>query len=262
MIKVLGLDFETQSADAKETNITEIGAVMVEVEGNDFKYTKEFSALCYEPEYPPQVPKIVQLTGITDEMLKEQGRPREEIMREFLPLYGEADIIMCHKIAFDKTVLESTCARYGIELPKKEYLCTLTNVDYPKHLTCHKLSHLAYEMGLYVDPRTLHRATDDVKLMLELILTKFKFEKVLEYARTPWTYAKADVCGPWVDGGKQTGEAKLLGFSFENVKGTDYPKWPKTWVTRVKGEPAFNELVEQARAGKAPFRVSRIEGIN
>lgn len=267
---VLGLDFETQDADAKTTRATEVGAALYEAaelkNGRlELQKIEGFSALMYEPDYPAQSEKIIELTGITDEMLKRDGRPRKEVFEtKLLPLMANADIVLAHKTAFDRTVFEATCGLLDLSFPKdKEWICTLTNFPWPKRLTCHKLSHLAYEHGIMVDPRTLHRAEQDVDLMMRTV-NEYDFRDVLAYAREPFVYLKADILGPWVgrggDGGVQKEIATGLGFSWESVKGTDFPKWPKTWVGRVK-KSKLEELMGKVRDSVSPFRVSVVEGI-
>ena len=89
VIRILGLDFETQNADPKTTNPTEVGAALyeVDIEQNTWKKLFGFSQFIYEPHYPPQSQKIVELTGITDEILMSQGKPRKEVFeRLLLPL--------------------------------------------------------------------------------------------------------------------------------------------------------------------------------
>lgn len=258
---VLGLDFETQCSDAKTTRFTEIGAALYEVKNSMWKEVDAYNALAYEPDYPPQTEKIVELTGITDEMLKNYGKSRAQILTEFFPLVMQADIIMAHKVSFDKTVLVQSALACGMLLPRKEWLCTLTNFNWPKNLTCHKLSHLAYEHGIMVDPRTLHRATDDVRLMIRLVAEKYNWEEVLSYARQPWVYLQAEVLGPWQDGGVQNEIAKSLGFAWEQVKGVDEYKFTKKWVTRVK-QGTENKIFEAVRESKSPFRVTQIVGLS
>lgn len=257
---VLGLDFETQDADAKTTRITEIGAVLFTVIENRLKPLCDYNRLVYEPDYPPQTKKIIELTGITDDMLIAKGISRKEALRELITLIDSADIIMAHKISFDKTVLYSSAKLFDLVVPEKEWLCTLTNFNWPSNLTCHKLSHLAYEHGIMVDPRTLHRAFEDVALMGRVV-NEYSFSDVIKYAREPWIYLKADVIAPWKDGGFQTGVAKSLGYSWQQVKGVDFYQWDKTWVTRVK-ESMFEAHKEEISKSIAPFRITKIEGIS
>ncbi len=260
-MKVLGLDFETQGDDPVTTNVTEVGAILVEYdEDGIWTKRKELSEFCYEPEYPPQTAVISELTGITDEMLKAKGRPRREVFSEsLLPLLHEADLVVAHKTHFDKVVLDSTCRYLGLPVQEKEWLCTLTDIPYPKRITCKKLSHVAYELGILVDPSTLHRALNDVDLMLKVLAT-FHFPSLLRYLKEPWVYLKGDVAAPWADGGVQNTIAKSLGFTWEKVRGVEDFHRPKTWVIRVK-EKDVVDLEEQVRLSKSPFRVSIIQGM-
>lgn len=256
-MRLLGIDFETQDDKPATTNITEVGASLWELRiDNQYHKTEGLSHFCYEPNYPPQTEKIIDITGITDAMLKAEGRPRSDVFQEELfPLMEKADIIFAHKKSFDQTILNATSALLGIFPPEKEWICTLTEFPWPHKFTCHKLSHLAYDHGIMVDPSTLHRAENDCDLMMQLITSKYNLDDILAYARAPWVYLWADVKGPWVDGGHETGIAKSLGFTFEKCKGLDAPKWPKKWVTRTKATNAETIIK------KAPFKVEVIEGI-
>lgn len=262
---VLGLDFETQDADSKTTRVTEVGAALYTVENDVWKKECGFSHFCWEKDYPPQTQKIIDLTGITDDMLVSYGKSRKEVFEsKLLPLVEKADVIFAHKIAFDRTVLYQTAKQFDLQVPEREWICTLTNFKWPKHITCHKLSHIAYEHEIYVPPSQLHRAEQDVDLMMRL-LGKYKLEDVLAYARKPWIYLKADVLGPWQgkggDGGTQLGIAKPLGFSYEQIKGTEDYRWPKTWVTRVKEQSDIEAIKDAVRISASPFRVAIIEGV-
>lgn len=263
-MKVLILDWETNSADAKTTQPTEIGAALFEYKAESevkgLQLIKEYNSLIYEPEYPAQSQKIIEITGITDEMLKKDGIPRRAVLDNLLPLVTEANLCVAHKISFDKTVLAQTATHCGALVPDKDWLCTLTNFDWPKKYSCHKLGHLAWEHDIDVKASSLHRALDDVKLLAKLI-DLYDFEQVLAYAYTPWVYVRGDILGPWLDNGVQNGIAKSLGFSWEQIKGMDDYKWPKTWVTRVK-QGRYEQLLADIQASPSPFRISIIEGIN
>lgn len=263
-MKVLGIDFETQDADSKTTRATEVGAVLYSYDPKikpQFREIDRFNTLIWDESYPAQTDQIVELTGINDNMLREGGMQPHLAFASIIAFVMDADLIMAHKISFDKNVLVHNARRIGLEVPEKEWLCTLTNFPWSSRFTCKKLSHLAYEHGILVDPRTLHRADADVDLMMRLIGECYDFEQILAYSRTPWIYVKAEIVPPWTDGGLQSEYAKGLGFSWEQVRNVEEHKWPKKWVRRVKTEAEFEGLVEQARNFKSPFRVARIEGI-
>ncbi len=260
-MKVAFLDFETQCADAAKTRATEVGVSLFNYENK--KWTKEtsFSSLMYEPDYPPQTPFIVELTGITDEMLKSQGKPRKEVFENgLLPILNAADVVVAHKTDFDWTIVKATCKLFDLKVPEKETLCSLTNFPWPKKYTCHKLSHLAYDHSILVDPATLHRADQDTDL-LQLLMEKYDFDEVLAYARAPFVFLKAHTVGPWVDNGEQTGIARSVGFAWERAKGTNGPTFPKSWVGRFK-EFQVESIKEEIAKSKSPFRITQIEGFN
>lgn len=251
-MRLLTVDFETQCADAKKTNITEVGFF----DGTDFPG----SFLCWEKGYPPQTLEIVELTGITDRMLWDRGQPRAQVIKEhLLPALEKADVVMAHNVRFDRTVLESTCERLKIALPKKEWICSVADFPWPKRHRCLQLSHLAFEHDLDFDRASLHRAGDDAALLYRLVTEKYNPEEWLAYARAPWVYLKASVCTPWTDQGVQTGIAKSLGFTWQFPKGLDKPEFPGKWVMRTKVERVA-EIREAAMRSLSPFRVDVIPG--
>jgi DNA polymerase III epsilon subunit-like protein len=227
-LNLLFLDFETQSADAKNTNITEIGAHFVKG-----SLTQDFSTLVYDHDYPPQTPEIVDLTGITDGDLKREGKSPKEALNDLLMIFKSADLIIAHNTSFDRTVVESTAKRVGLDWPEKEWLCTYSEFPWPEKYTCKKLSHLALDHGVPMDKRKLHRALDDVILLRDL-LKLYSLEDVLKYKRSPWVYLKAIISKPWIDGGVQKDQASKMGFGWERCRGTSEPLFEKQWVKRVK----------------------------
>lgn len=264
----LAIDFETQCDKVQTTRITEVGAAY----GVSEHKIQSGSWLCHEPDYPPQTAFIAELTGISDDMLKADGKPRKEILlTQLFPLMEASDIIFAHKKSFDQVVFESTCKALGLKFPVRPWVCTLTEFPWPEKFTCKKLGHLAFEHGLFDPPlpgyapdfdrKELHRAGDDAKLLLTLIFKKYDVTDVLAYAKEPWVYLRADVIKPWTDGGVSSGFAKQLGFMFERCKGTDGPSFPRMWVARVKQRnyPVF--LEKFAALGK-PFAFQVITGLS
>lgn len=274
---LLGIDFETQCDKPKTTNPTELGLSLYEWwrdERGHSSYKKHFSQgiLIYEPFYPPQTQKIIDLTGITDEDLKQRGQPTKDVLGRILPpIYEKADVIFAHKIGFDRTVLESTAKRFEIVLPEKEWVCTLTNFNWPDKYTCKKLSHLALDHFMFEKQRPdtslrfkaseLHRGEKDTELMMEMILENYSIEEVLAYARKPFLITRAFCIEPWKDGGVQTDFAKQLGFMWQKCKYLEDHSFPKMWVQRIK-EDRLQSLQEAVRNSSSPFRIEVIQGIN
>lgn len=241
MIKVVGIDFETQGLDVENTNPTEVGVVscVVTLPGEDdsviesWTRTKVVNRLLWEAGYPPQTEQIVELTGITDIILKNEGLPPGKVfIDEVFPLLAWADVIFAHNKNFDKSVLYATAKRNGLVVPENLWICTWSEMPYPPNQTCKKLAHLGLDHGCKMDNRELHRAVNDVDLMLEIV-SKYSIEKVIAYAKEPSTIIRAMIPAPWTDGGKGKEEATRRGFSWESPRGTSL-KFDKCWVKQIK----------------------------
>lgn len=231
-MKLLGVDFETQCDDPETTNVTEIGALLTD---EAFNEVGRISQLCWESSYPPQTKEIVEITHITDEMLKANGVMRKGAFLELFSLVEQADYIFAHNKKFDETVFLSTCEKVGLNPPRKTWICTLTEVDYPAKFRCKQLSHLAFEHRVEFNPDNLHRAFDDVQLMMNLI-AKYKIEDIIAFASEPWVYIQAIFPAPFESKiGFQVGRIKAskLNFGWEKAKGDDR-EFPKKWMKRVK----------------------------
>lgn len=92
------LDFEMTGLRAKTDRILEVGAARVK----QGKIEETFSTLIRQPK--PLLQKIVELTGITDEMA-EGGRELDEVMEEFLTFLGN-DVLVGQNIIFDYSFLK------------------------------------------------------------------------------------------------------------------------------------------------------------
>lgn len=104
-------DIETTGLSPEEDYIIEIGAVKV----REGKITEYFNELIKPPVPLPE--KIIQLTGITEDLLKEAENQGEVIPR-FIEFAGE-DILMGHNILFDYSFLKVGAARLGIPFERQ-----------------------------------------------------------------------------------------------------------------------------------------------
>jgi DNA polymerase III epsilon subunit family exonuclease len=111
------LDFETTGLEAGRNHITEFGALKIDSEG--FEHT--FESFVKVPVKLEQ--KIIQITGITDEMLKE-APPIEKVMEKFAEFVGDA-ILVAHNAEFDLPWLLVASERTSIPIHVKQVVCTL-----------------------------------------------------------------------------------------------------------------------------------------
>lgn len=154
-------DIETTGLSAAREKITEIGAVKVE----NGIITDKFSTFV-NPEMPiPQ--KITQLTGITDEMVKD-APSQSEAVSAFLEFAGD-NVLVAHNAPFDTSFIAKACEDMG-----REYNYTsidtvaisraiLTDIKNCKLDTVAKF--------LRLGEFNHHRATDDAEMLAKIFIT-------------------------------------------------------------------------------------------
>jgi DNA polymerase-3 subunit epsilon len=149
------------------------------------------SDFLWSEEYPNSPPELVELTGLTDDILSEFGIHPVVALKKLLALMEKADYIVAHNgNEFDKLVLEEELKRYGSNMPSKPWIDTKTDVPYPKRIKTTKLSYLCAEHGFANN--TAHRALFDTQAMLR-VLSQYNFDDVVALAKQPTVYAIANV---------------------------------------------------------------------
>lgn len=153
-------DIETTGLSAARDKITEIGAVKVE----NGVITDTFSTFA-NPEMPiPQ--KITQLTGITDDMVKD-APSQSEAVGAFLKFAGD-NVLVAHNAPFDTSFIAKACEDMG-----REYNYTsidtvaisraiLTDIKNCKLDTVAKF--------LRLGDFNHHRATDDAEMLARIFI--------------------------------------------------------------------------------------------
>lgn len=153
-------DIETTGLSAARDKITEIGAVKVE----NGVITDTFSTFA-NPEMPiPQ--KITQLTGITDDMVKD-APSQSEAVSAFLEFAGD-NVLVAHNAPFDTSFIAKACEDMG-----REYNYTsidtvaisraiLTDIKNCKLDTVAKF--------LRLGDFNHHRATDDAEMLARIFI--------------------------------------------------------------------------------------------
>lgn len=153
-------DIETTGLSAARDKITEIGAVKIE----NGVITDTFSTFA-NPEMPiPQ--KITQLTGITDDMVKD-APSQSEAVSAFLEFAGD-NVLVAHNAPFDTSFIAKACEDMG-----REYNYTsidtvaisraiLTDIKNCKLDTVAKF--------LRLGDFNHHRATDDAEMLARIFI--------------------------------------------------------------------------------------------
>ena len=158
----VAFDLETTGLIAGSDRIIEIGAVLMK----DGKEQERFQTFV-DPERKLDQ-KIVELTGITDDMLV--GAPAiEEVLPKFLDFVGSRPVV-AHNAKFDTGFVKAECDRLGIayELTSVDTL-TLSQQLMP-HLNKYKLDTVA--KALTLPEFNHHRAADDANICGQ-IMAKF-----------------------------------------------------------------------------------------
>ncbi len=153
------LDIETTGFKPGDSEITEIAAYKVK----DNKVIDTFSSLIKINKQVP--PNIVEITHITDDMLKDQP-PIEVVLKEFKEFLGDS-IIMGHNVTFDIDFLTHYSYECFGEYITNDYVDTLTLArKYLPHLNHHKLQTLSEYYNLDIEGE--HRALKDVDLTYQV----------------------------------------------------------------------------------------------
>lgn len=245
------VDFETNGVDAL-ARPTEFALRMIVTDdphpnGVDYFSPQRMGYLIYDTDYPPQPEIILKITGITDEMLKEHGKPWLDVVDIMLDIFKEVgwpDFFVAHNAPFDQRFFKNELRRFRDQLIEKysyevmekliniPWVCSINDVDHPKELKCKKLSHLALDYGIPVNPNELHRASDDVALLAQLLFkAKVDWERVSARHGMPWVIIRAIVPHPKDDNGTGKDKAAANGFRWQNLDDQKFDKW---WVKKVK----------------------------
>lgn len=157
---VIVLDTETTGFSQYTDRIVEFGAIKLKngkvVEKKSFLINPEFK----------MNPKVIEVHGITDEMVKDKPTERGYI-KELIEFFSDCDLIVGHNVTFDIRFIEEMFKRCGYNF-NCTYLDTLKFAKsmYPSSPN-HKLGTLAEYLNINVS--TAHRALADVETTLMLL---------------------------------------------------------------------------------------------
>jgi DNA polymerase III subunit epsilon len=163
-MEVVILDFETTGLSCERHRVIEIGAVILNEEG---EILHTFQTLCNPPLVKP-LPKIItKLTGITDSMLV--GQQSTAMAMESLYVFIGNRPIIAHNATFDSKFLVAEMRRIN-KVIFNQFLCTLLlSRRLMQKAGCYKLSFLKKYINFQsaIDHKD-HRALDDVLVTVAL----------------------------------------------------------------------------------------------
>lgn len=160
------IDIETDGLDKEENVIIEIGAV--KSEGGIISEFQSF--ISYEGTLPKH---IVAMTGITTNMLQDNGKNSKSVLKEFLDFIGDRDIIG-YNVNFDIEFIDIALSKLQLEKLKNKRYDLMKFVKNEKlFLANYKLQTVIKEYG--VGDEVPHRALEDARLIYKLAVKVNKF---------------------------------------------------------------------------------------
>ena len=157
----VAFDLETTGLSSRSDRIIEIGAVILK-NGEEVDRFQTF----VDPQRPLER-KIVELTGITDEML--EGAPSiEEVLPKFLDFVG-GRVLVAHNSDFDTGFIRAECQRQGLAYNFTAADTLILSQNLLRHLNKFKLDIVSNALSL--PDFNHHRAGDDA-MTCGLIMTK------------------------------------------------------------------------------------------
>ncbi len=153
------LDLETTGLDATRHEIIEIAAIRY-LKGN--KTHETFQSLVKPRKKIPK--KITEITGITQDMVEQDGQNISEVLPEFTKFIGTERLITFNA-AFDMAFLYAAWEKYGLSRPANPVSCALIMARraWPGRKS-YRLADLADD-GEFVEGRA-HRALEDARRTL------------------------------------------------------------------------------------------------
>ena len=163
----VSFDLETTGLSSREDTIIEIGAVVMKG-GKELDRFQTF----VDPGRKLEK-KIVDLTGITDDMLK--GAPKiGEVMPKFLEFVGDR-VLVAHNADFDVGFVRAECKRLDLEFTPTSLDTLILSQNLLQHLNKFKLNIVADALSL--PEFNHHRAADDAVtcgLIYDRLIPKLK----------------------------------------------------------------------------------------
>lgn len=251
----LCLDTETTGLNHAEDRIIELGIVAFEFDpltAEIIRITDRYNG--FEDPGRPLPKEIVDITGITDDMVRGQSLDDKLVSR----IASQAAMVIAHNAGFDRKFVEARFPLFA-SLP---WACTVNQVDWQSEMISTRvLEYLLFKFGLFINA---HRALDDAEGVLGILLEKLPVSKTPVFRALLNAYAEV------------TSKISAVGAPFDKkdlLKQRGY-RWSdgsqggcKAWWVSVPGALEDDELAWLSRevysggsSGKA--EISRVNAID
>lgn len=161
---ILVLDTETSGLSCRMDEIIEFAAVRLVWDGSDFVTDAEVDEFVRRTNDRRLDPRIVELTGITDELLREDGISKAAFSALLAGLLTPRTLITAYNAQFDLLFLYHFLDRCGdARLLQNQPKLDLLTVYRDRRAYPHRLSNAIEAYGLQDSVQNSHRAIDDVR---------------------------------------------------------------------------------------------------
>lgn len=158
--EVIVFDVETTGLSFENDRLTNIAGVKV----RNMQIVDDINIYVNPEKHIPE--NITELTGITDEMVKDA--PKEaEALKQFMEFCGENPVLVAHNADFDTTMINEVCRRNNIDF-SYNYIDTLIICQAMFPDSKHKLNNMAkiLKLGSFEH----HRADEDALILAKIYI--------------------------------------------------------------------------------------------
>ena len=167
---IVVLDTETSGLSWKQDEIIEFAAARLEWKNGAWETVSETDEFVRRTGDRKLDPRITELTGITDEMLLEQGISKAEICKILKELFLPKTLITAYNAQFDLLFLFSLLQKHGdITILKDQPKLDLLTVYRDRRPYPQKLCNAIEAYNLQDRVQNSHRAIDDVRATVEVM---------------------------------------------------------------------------------------------
>lgn len=162
------LDTETTGLNYAEDKIIELGIVAFEfdpITAEIIRITDRYNG--FEDPGSPLPKEIIEITGITDDMVRGQNLDDDQVNR----LANQATVVIAHNAGFDRKFVEARFPTFAT-LP---WACSVNQIDWQvERISTRVLEYLLFKFGLFINA---HRALDDAEGVLGILLENLPVSK-------------------------------------------------------------------------------------
>ena len=156
-------DTETTGLEFSRDEIIEFAAVVVEQQNGEPVVVREYDELITLSPGNTVPPVIEQLTGISDQDIRERGIPKTRVCRDIAEMVSGNTLLLAYNAHFDLSFLFYMLLRDGDpEILRGKDKLDLLTVYKDRHSYPHKLCNAIDVYGLSDKVVNSHRAVDDV----------------------------------------------------------------------------------------------------